>query len=72
MTSLVDRHQRATDEIAALRTQLKEREVRIRESEREIEDLNARRAATGKRLDQLIEELDRLDAELARSKDGDG
>jgi chromosome segregation ATPase len=67
---LVDRHRRATSEVASLRAQLGERDVLIRDHQREIEELNARRAETGKRLDQLIEELDRLDAELTRSKEG--
>lgn len=65
VASLVDRYRRALQEIASLRVQLAERDRRIRSQDGEIRELGQRREEVTKRLDVLIEELSRLDDELA-------
>jgi predicted nuclease with TOPRIM domain len=65
--ALVDRYRRAQTEITSLRRDLAERDVRLRSREEEIRELAGRRQDVAKRLDQLIDELERLDAELAEN-----
>ncbi len=70
VASLVDRYGRAQREIVSLRAQLVERDQRIRSKDGEIGDLNQQRQEVAKRLDDLIDELMRLDDELAaRARD---
>ena len=64
VTALVDRYHRAQHQIAALRRDLAERDQRIQSQTREIRELNQCHQDVAKRLDDLIGELDRLDAQL--------
>ena len=66
---LVERLQAMRKENAALRDQLTERGARVRELEdQHAEWTDLRGAATG-RIDQLVEQLDQLEAELDRRFD---
>ena len=63
---LVERQDELRGECAALRTQLAARDQRIRTLETEVRESNQLRQDTAKRLDELIAELDQLDAQLAK------
>ena len=65
VAALVDRHRRAQHEISTLRRELAEREQRLRTQDDELRRLNQRRQDATRRLDQLVAELDRLDAQIA-------
>jgi len=67
VTALVDKYRRAQAQVAGLRRDLAERDRRLRGQEQAIRELNQGRQDVAKRLDQLIGELDRLDAELGES-----
>lgn len=71
VASLVDRYGRAQREIASLRAQLAERDQLIRSKDGEIRDLSQRRQETARRLDGLVDELTRLDDELATHARGE-
>ena len=64
MRGLVKRHRRLRGEAAALRATLTKRDRKVRELEEQIRELNQRRQDSGKRLDELIARIGRLDAQL--------
>lgn len=66
--ALVESHERLQREAGALRANAAEKERRIRELEEQLLDSNQRRQEAGKRIDELISQLDHLDARLARSE----
>jgi len=61
----VDQQSHLRDELASIRADLAEREHRIRRFEAQIIEANQSRQDTGKRIDELISQLDQLDAQLA-------
>jgi chromosome segregation ATPase len=63
--ALVDQQSHLRDELASIRADLAEREHRIRRLEAQIIEANQSRQDTGKRIDELISQLDQLDAQLA-------
>lgn len=65
VTLLVEDQQRLRRELAAVRGALDDREQRIRRLEEQLLQANQRRQDTGKRIDELISQLDQLDAQLA-------
>ena len=66
--ALVQSHERLQREAGVLRAAAAEKERRIRELEEQLLDSNQRRQEAGKRIDELISQLDHLDARLARSE----
>ncbi len=64
VTELVARQRLLQDENTELRQQLEAREVGVQELEAEVENLQKRRSRTHKRLDSLIEDLNRLEVAL--------
>lgn len=67
---VVQRFQLLRAEHADLRQRLAEREARIRELDEQILQLNQTRRDAGKRLDDLISQLDHLEARLGSSPAG--
>jgi chromosome segregation ATPase len=63
--TLVSQQEILRDEVAALRGELGERNHRIRSLEMQLLEANQRRQDTGKRIDDLIAQLDQLDAQIA-------
>lgn len=63
--ALVSRQEALRNEVRALRGDLGERNHRIRVLETQLLEANQRRQDTGKRIDELIAQLDQLDAQLA-------
>ena len=68
--TLVERHQALTQEHARLREGIKERDVRIKALDTQLVGLNQTRRDAAKRIDELIGQIDRVDAEIARRLDG--
>jgi septal ring factor EnvC (AmiA/AmiB activator) len=68
LQALVASHQRLQRENSDLRAHAHGTEQRVRELEEQLLDANQRRQEVGKRVDELISQLDHLDAELARSE----
>ena len=66
--ALVESHERLRREAGALRADATRKERRIRELEEQLLDSNQRRQEAGKRIDELISQLDHLDARLARNE----
>jgi septal ring factor EnvC (AmiA/AmiB activator) len=66
--SLVDQQESHRAEFQALRKQIAERDPRVRNLEAQLIDANHRRQDTGKRIDELIAQLDQLDAQLASAE----
>lgn len=66
VSDLARQHLELSDANEALRATLAEKDSVIQELESEIDRLGSRRQAAVQRLDGLVEELDRLDAVLAR------
>jgi len=65
---LVAQHESLRKELRAMRTDLGERNHRIRQLEAQLLEANQRRQDTCKRVDELIAQLDQLDAQLANSE----
>lgn len=65
MRSLIEQHEAHREELLELRKQVAERDQRVQSLEAELIDANHRRRDTGKRVDELIAQLDQLDAQLA-------
>jgi chromosome segregation ATPase len=63
--ALVSQQEILRNEVTALRAELGERNHRIRTLEAQLLEANQRRQDTGKRIDDLIAQLDQLDAQLA-------
>jgi septal ring factor EnvC (AmiA/AmiB activator) len=66
--ALVESHERLKREGGALRADVARKERRIRELEEQLLDSNQRRQEAAKRIDELISQLDHLDARLARNE----
>ena len=64
VTELVQARRRQQDELVSLRRRLEERNGRIRSLEEEILEANQRRQDVAKRIDELMAQLDHLDAQL--------
>ena len=64
VAALVDCHERLRSENVALRHDLLEREQRIRNLDEELLEANQRRQDVGKRIDELIAQIDQLDAQF--------
>ncbi len=62
--ALLQRHQALQGELADLRARLEERDARVRTLEGKILESNQTRRDAGKRLDDLIAQLDHLDSKL--------
>ena len=65
--ALVAQHRRLGTENAAQRRAIEERDVRIRALEEQVLELNQRRQDVHKRIDDLISQIDHLDAQLERA-----
>ncbi len=72
VASLVDRYRRSLGEVAELRRSLLERDERLASQAQQIVELGERNRDVAKRLDDLIGELDRLDAQLAQGAAAEG
>ena len=68
MRTLVAQHEALQQELHTLRGDLGQRDMRIRSLEAQLLDANQRRQDTGKRIDELIGQLDQLDAQLASAE----
>ena len=66
--ALAAQHEALRNEVRALRGDLGERNQRIRVLEAQLLEANQRRQDTCKRVDELIAQLDQLDAQLATSE----
>src|SRR5262245_4549354 len=66
--ALVSHQEALRNELRALRGDLVERNHRIRVLETQLLEANQRRQDTGKRIDELIAQLDQLDAQLASAE----
>lgn len=66
--SLADQQEAYRAELRELRKQIAERDQRVRNLEAQLIDSNHRRQDTGKRIDDLIAQLDQLDAQLASAE----
>jgi septal ring factor EnvC (AmiA/AmiB activator) len=62
--ALVRRHEGIRKENAALRRDLLDREQRIRRLDEQLLEANQRRKDVGKRIEELIAQLDQLDAQF--------
>jgi chromosome segregation ATPase len=62
--SFVERHQLLRNENAAARVELTQCHQRIRQLEVELRDANQRRQDVGKHIDELIAQIDQLDAQF--------
>jgi chromosome segregation ATPase len=66
--ALVSQQEVLREELRSLRGDLGERDQRIRALETQLIEANHRRQDTGKRIDELIAQLDQLDAQLASAE----
>ena len=64
VVALVGRHEKLRSENAALRRDLLEREQRIRHLDEQLLETNQRRQDVGKHIDELIAQIDQLDAQF--------
>ena len=64
VVALVGRHEKLRSENAALRRDLFEREQRIRNLDEQLLEANQRRQDVGKHIDELIAQIDQLDAQF--------
>ena len=69
--ALVEDHARLREERAAMRRSLEERSARITRLEGELLEANQRRQDVAKKLDELIAQMDALDAQLASAEGGE-
>ena len=67
MRSLVERHRTLQSENASLRAELDGRDSRIRSLDDQILELNQTRQDAAKRIDDLIAQIDQLDARFGAS-----
>jgi TolA-binding protein len=66
--ALVAQHETLRKELRTLRDEIGERNHRIRSLEAQLLEANQRRQDTCKRVDELIAQLDQLDAQLENSE----
>jgi septal ring factor EnvC (AmiA/AmiB activator) len=64
VAALVDSHERLRNENVALRHDLLESERRVRHLDEQLLEANQRRQDVGKRIDELIAQIDQLDAQF--------
>jgi septal ring factor EnvC (AmiA/AmiB activator) len=64
ITDLVSAYRQAQDESATLRRRVEEKTRRIRTLEGQLLEANQKRQDVAKRIDELISQLDHLDAQL--------
>ena len=64
MAALVGRHEHLRNENAALRRDLFEKEKSIRNLDEQLLEANQRRQDVGKHIDELIAQIDQLDAQF--------
>jgi peptidoglycan hydrolase CwlO-like protein len=70
--SLVDRHRALTAHQKQLRERVAQREARIKTLDAQLVQSNQRRRDAAKRIDELVAQLDRVEAEIARRFSGGG
>ena len=68
--AMVDRHRALEEERQKLRAGLKEREARIKALDAQLVDMNQTRRDAAKRIDELITQLDQVEAEIGRRLEG--
>jgi len=66
VADLLDRYERLQSENAKLRRKLSEKDQRIRHLDGQLIEANQRRQDVGKRIDELIAQIDQLDAQFER------
>jgi chromosome segregation ATPase len=66
---LVERHRRLAAEHARLREGVKERDARIRTLDSQLVELNQKRKDAAKRIEELIEQIAGVEAELEQRLD---
>ncbi len=64
MAALLDRQEQLKSENAALRRDGVERERRVRRLDEQLLEANQRRQDVGKHIDELIAQIDQLDAQF--------
>ena len=69
VAALVEQHERMQKSTRELRTGIRERDERIRRLEEELLEANQRRKDVGKRIDELIGQIDQIEAGLQASED---
>jgi len=69
VAALVEQHERMQKSTNELRTGIRERDERIRRLEEELLEANQRRKDVGKRIDELIGQIDQIEAGLQASED---
>ena len=69
VAALVEQHERMQKANHELRTGIRERDERIRRLEAELLEANQRRKDVGKRIDELIGQIDAIEAGLQASED---
>jgi chromosome segregation ATPase len=70
--SLVDRHRSLTAAQKQLRERVAQREARIKALDAKLVQSNQQRRDAAKRIDELVAQLDRVEAEVARRSSGGG
>ena len=69
MAALVEQHERMQKSALELRTGIRERDERIRGLEEELLQANQSRKDVGKRIDELIGQIDQIESGLQASED---
>jgi septal ring factor EnvC (AmiA/AmiB activator) len=64
VAALIGRHEQLRSENAALRQDLREKDRRIGRLDEQLLDANQRRQDVGKHIDELIAQIDQLDAQF--------
>ena len=67
VTALAEEHRRQREQGAALRRKVEEKTRRIRSLEGQLLEANQRRQDVAKRIDEMIAQLDHLEAQLHKS-----
>jgi septal ring factor EnvC (AmiA/AmiB activator) len=69
VAALADAHRRQRGENAGLRRKVEEKARQIRALEERLLEANQKRQDVAKRIDELVAQLDHLDAQLARPQE---
>ena len=70
IASLVDQNSRLCEERAAIRVELDEKAKRVQTLEGQLLEANQCRQDVAKRIDELVAQMDSLDAQLAAAEEG--
>ncbi len=70
IASLVDQNSRLREERAAIRGELDEKAKRVQMLEGQLLEANQRRQDVAKRIDELVAQMDSLDAQLEAAESG--